>query len=636
MLAALPVSPELRADPGAVGERSGALAAAAVEHVVEGASPGPPRSGEDLSLRLGDVRRDAGARLPRGRSGRGRGVRARGARQRSSRTGGSTGCAPARTSCRATCSTTSSDLRPPIGATHPLRVAEAVTRLGGSPLEEATVEALEPQLLHLLEPSGAVSRAHEDPDPVRRVARRILQRLDGMGKWGSYHTAFDHLARGFAGHERALAYEVGESLVAAGLLEEKPSVGQRHVYLSPRRSGDIRRLIDEGELPRRPRAAAYAGLTRRPPSGSTLSARRPSTSSFSSSPTSSRRQPCATRSSSPCSPRRSEPTSADSSAWVAISSTATPDSIERWRTSACASETSGASAGSRADGSSAERRRLARLAALDRREQRVAAAVERLRRQAADLLEPALVGRRAARELDERLVGQHRPRRAVRAARLVLAPLGELEGHAARGLAQPAEPGEALVGAARVALVAHLLERARLLASPLEPAPLREAPLELVAEREQHAGVVGRVLELLRRQRAPVPAREALAPAQPNLQDLADERLVALLVAEAEEAGGHLGVEDVAHLGVERPAQDRHVLAPGVHHDLDRRVGEHARQRREVRVALERVDHLGPDAVLGIRVGHRDLHQAEQRLVAALGHELRVDCNAPALGGAVR
>ena len=152
-----------------------------------------------------------------------------------------------------------SDLRPPIGATHPLRVAEAVTRLGGSPLDDETVEALEQQLLHLLEPSGAVSRAHEDPDPVRRVARRILQRLDGMGKWGGYHTAFDHLARGFAGNERALAYEVGEALLAAGLLEQKPSVGQRHVYLSPRRSGDIHRLIDDGELP--------AGLTLPPRSG---------------------------------------------------------------------------------------------------------------------------------------------------------------------------------------------------------------------------------------------------------------------------------------------------------------------------------------------------------------------------------
>ena len=141
------------------------------------------------------------------------------------------------------------DLRPPIGATHPLRVAEAVTRLGGSPLDEDSLEALEPELLRVLAPSGPAPRAHDDPDPRRRVMRRILQRLDGMGKWGGYHTAFDHLARGFAGNERALAYEVGEELLAAGLLEQKPSVGQRHVYLSTRRAGEIRRLIDEGVLP---------------------------------------------------------------------------------------------------------------------------------------------------------------------------------------------------------------------------------------------------------------------------------------------------------------------------------------------------------------------------------------------------
>src|SRR4029078_5977444 len=97
--------------------------------------------------------------------------------------------------------------------------------------------------------AGAVCRAPEDPDPGRRLARRILQRLDGMGKGGSYHTAFDHLARGFAGNERAPAYEGGEALLAAGRAPEKRSVGQRHVYLSPRRSGDIRRLIDEGEVP---------------------------------------------------------------------------------------------------------------------------------------------------------------------------------------------------------------------------------------------------------------------------------------------------------------------------------------------------------------------------------------------------
>jgi hypothetical protein len=38
---------------------------------------------------------------------------------------------------------------------------------------------------------------------------------------------------------------MGERLVASGLLVEKPSAGQRHVSLNPRRSGEIRRLIDE-------------------------------------------------------------------------------------------------------------------------------------------------------------------------------------------------------------------------------------------------------------------------------------------------------------------------------------------------------------------------------------------------------
>jgi hypothetical protein len=248
VVAALPISPELRADPGAVGERSGALAAAAVEHVVEGASPGPPRSGDDLSLRLGDLNGMLAFAYPAAEPAEAaeyahEALTAEFEERRIDRLRACSYLVPGHVLEEV------SDLRPPIGATHPLRVAEAVTRLGGSPLDEEAIEGLEQQLLHLLEPAGAVSRAHEDPDSVRRVARRILQRLDGMGKWGSYHTAFDHLARGFAGNERALAYEVGESLLAAGLLEEKPSVGQRHVYLSPKRSGDIRRLIDEGDVP---------------------------------------------------------------------------------------------------------------------------------------------------------------------------------------------------------------------------------------------------------------------------------------------------------------------------------------------------------------------------------------------------
>jgi hypothetical protein len=70
-----------------------------------------------------------------------------------------------------------------------------------------------------------------------------------MGKWGGFHTEFAHLPRGFAPSDRALAGDVGEALLDAELLLEKPSVGQRHVFLNPRRAKDIYALIDDGTVP---------------------------------------------------------------------------------------------------------------------------------------------------------------------------------------------------------------------------------------------------------------------------------------------------------------------------------------------------------------------------------------------------
>jgi hypothetical protein len=245
VVAALPLPPELRADPDAVGERGAELAAAAVEGLVEAAEPGPPREPADLRLLAGAHDGFLALAYPAADPR----WAAEYAREALDDAVDSIDRLRARTHVLPGHALEPGDLRAPIGATHPLRVAEAVTRLGGSPLAEESIEALETELLQLLEPAGSVTRAHDDPDPRRRVMRRILQRLDGMGKWGGYHTAFDHLARGFAGNDRGLANEVGEELIAAGLLAEKPSVGQRHVCLNPRRAGEIRRLIDEGVLP---------------------------------------------------------------------------------------------------------------------------------------------------------------------------------------------------------------------------------------------------------------------------------------------------------------------------------------------------------------------------------------------------
>jgi hypothetical protein len=249
LLAVIPADAALRADPQAATGRAWLLVAATIAMLVDLAGGAAPSGPDDLRLRAGehpgghlllaypapglepDVLDELGPACFEEHAARIDRLRARAL------------VLPARILAPA-------DLRTPIGAGHPLRVAEAVARLGGRPEDPAAVEELEDGLLALLEPrGGGAVRPHEDPDPARRVARRILQRLDGMGKWGGYHTDFAHLPRGFAGNDRKLASKVGEALLAAGLLDQKPSVGQRHVFLNPRRAADIRRFIDSGDAP---------------------------------------------------------------------------------------------------------------------------------------------------------------------------------------------------------------------------------------------------------------------------------------------------------------------------------------------------------------------------------------------------
>jgi hypothetical protein len=230
--AAVPAPVAVRADAGAVPERAWLVVAAAVEALVQAGAEGPLEAGAfdgHLLLRAGDADPElAVLAFDEAVAGVDR-LRARGV---------------------AVAELSGEDWREPIGPHHPLKVAHAVASLGGSPTDPSSLDEHEDAVLQIL---GAqrqdVPRPHDDPDPARRVARRILQRLDGMGKWGGYHTEFAHLARGFAPNERALASKVGEALLEAGLLAEKPSVGQRHVFLDPRHVKEIRGLVDRGKVP---------------------------------------------------------------------------------------------------------------------------------------------------------------------------------------------------------------------------------------------------------------------------------------------------------------------------------------------------------------------------------------------------
>ena len=87
-----------------------------------------------------------------------------------------------------------------------------------------------------------------DPCPRRRGARRLLRRLYGMKKIGEgHHTEFDHVYRGVPADGRDEAAETARALIRAGLLGEKPSVGQRHVYLRREALPEIHALMERGE-----------------------------------------------------------------------------------------------------------------------------------------------------------------------------------------------------------------------------------------------------------------------------------------------------------------------------------------------------------------------------------------------------
>jgi len=245
LLAVVPVPVSVRADPAAVSERAWLATAAAVGALAEIAQLPAPHGPGDLALEGGALDGHLALRMRAPAQDEDAELAAVAfeehvavvARLRAA------GLAlPAHVLAEA------AEWRAPVAQA--LRSAEAIARLGGHPADADSVAEHEDAVLALVESgAGAAARPHDDPQPARRIARRILQRLNGMGKWGGYHTDFRHLSRGFAGNERALAGEVGEALLAAGLLEEKPSVGQRHVFLNPRRAADIHGLIERGSVP---------------------------------------------------------------------------------------------------------------------------------------------------------------------------------------------------------------------------------------------------------------------------------------------------------------------------------------------------------------------------------------------------
>lgn len=139
---------------------------------------------------------------------------------------------------------------------HPVVALLALTRHGLDAIDIADDPADLVRALRDLGAGGDAPVAEEelpslaiddDACPRRRHARRVLRRLLQKGKIGGHHTEISHFTRGLPDHEKSEAKEVVEALLRAGLLVEKPSVGQRHISLNRESLPEIHALIERGD-----------------------------------------------------------------------------------------------------------------------------------------------------------------------------------------------------------------------------------------------------------------------------------------------------------------------------------------------------------------------------------------------------
>ena len=159
----------------------------------------------------------------------------------------STACGRAPWRCRRACS--------PRSRTCATRSA-ARTRCGGRPRRgprrapgrPASMEEHEDAVLAALDAAVGPSRPHDDPTPP------AVWRGASCSAWtawasGAATTPSSPTWRAASPATTALWPRRWARLCSRRALAEKPSVGQRHVFLNPKRAGDIHALIERGEAP---------------------------------------------------------------------------------------------------------------------------------------------------------------------------------------------------------------------------------------------------------------------------------------------------------------------------------------------------------------------------------------------------
>ena len=227
--------------------------------------------------------------------------------------------------------------------------------------------------------------------------------------------------------------------------------------------------------------------------------------------------------------------------------------------------------------------------------------------------------RRVVGDLQQRLVADHPGTGNVAGLGVPLPPCRQLAQHRQHP-AVAAAAAHAAEGQRRGDLVVRRIGELRhFLGQPVATAGRPQPRRQLAVDGQQVGDIGDGVFRLARRQRPQRPVGEARTLVDARLGQLADQRLVGDLVAEAAHHRRHLRIEHrLRQHAAHQPVEDLQILAGGMKHLQNLRCLHHPEQRREIHAGGQRINRHR-------LIATRNLHETELRPVGALAHEFGID-----------
>lgn len=84
---------------------------------------------------------------------------------------------------------------------------------------------------------------------IRKIMWFMLNKLNRMDKWGGAHTALHNITKGLplqytsSSHGKKLTQKAVKELARRQLIMAKPSTGEIHISLNPRKTKEIKEFI---------------------------------------------------------------------------------------------------------------------------------------------------------------------------------------------------------------------------------------------------------------------------------------------------------------------------------------------------------------------------------------------------------